>query len=60
MNPMTPKALSRDLLALPLTLLGVLCMFIAIPLFALAVIIGGNWTAKYILKIYGHDTKSTK
>lgn len=57
---MTPKAQIRDILAIPLTLVGIICMFLTLPLFALATTIGGKWTAEIILKMYGHDTKSTK
>ena len=57
---MKTQAQIRDIIAAPLTLIGIVCMFATLPLFALATTIGGKWTAKIILKIYGHDTKSTK
>ncbi len=47
------KATFRDLLALPLTLVGIVCMFATLPLFALATTIGGRWTAEIIIKMYG-------
>lgn len=57
---MTTKAQIRDILAIPVTLVGIVCMFATLPLFALAATIGGKWTAEIILKMYGYDTKSTK
>lgn len=41
---MTPKAQIRDILAIPVTLVGIVCMFATLPLFALAATIGGKWT----------------
>ena len=57
---MKEQAHIRDILALPLTLVGMICMFATLPLFALATTIGGKWTAEIVLEMYGHDTKSTK
>lgn len=57
---MKSQAQIRDIIAIPLTLVGIVCMFATLPLFALATTVGGKWTAEVILKMYGHDTKSTK
>ena len=56
---MKEQAHIRDILALPLTLVGMICMFATLPLFALATTIGGKWTAEIVLKMYGHNIKST-
>ena len=43
----------RDLIATPFSMLGIIMMFITLPLFYIATTIGSKWTAKIVLKMYG-------